>query len=73
MVQCLRLCASTARGMGSIPGWGIKIPHDAKLSQKKKLVMSLPKRMCQDVCISNISNRQKLETTEVSINSRVDK
>ena len=36
VVQCLRLCASTARGMGSIPGWGIKIPHDAKLSQKKK-------------------------------------
>ena len=24
-VQWLRLCASTARGMGSIPGWGIKI------------------------------------------------
>ena len=33
--------------MGSVPGWGIKIPHDAKLSQKinlkKKLVMSVPK------------------------------
>ena len=25
-VQWLRLCASTAGGMGSIPGWGIKIP-----------------------------------------------
>ena len=27
VVQWLRLCASTAGGAGSIPGWGIKIPH----------------------------------------------
>ena len=26
-VQWLGLCASTAGGMGSIPGWGTKIPH----------------------------------------------
>ena len=26
-VQWLRLCASTAGGMGSIPGRGTKIPH----------------------------------------------
>ena len=26
-VQWLELCASTAGGMGSIPGWEIKIPH----------------------------------------------
>ena len=28
--QCLRLCASNAAGMGSIPGWGAKIPHAAQ-------------------------------------------
>ena len=26
-VHRLRFCASTTRGMGSIPGWGAKIPH----------------------------------------------
>ena len=25
--QWLRLCASTAGGVGSIPGWRTKIPH----------------------------------------------
>ena len=35
VVQWLRLCASTAGGMGSIPGWGTKIPHDAGSGQKK--------------------------------------
>ena len=27
VVQWLRLHASSARGMGLIPGWGTKIPH----------------------------------------------
>ena len=36
MVQWLRLRASTARGMGSIPGQGSKIPHGAWWDQKKK-------------------------------------
>ena len=36
VVQGLRLCASTARGMGSSPGWGTKILHAAWSSQKKK-------------------------------------
>ena len=35
-VQRLRLCASTAGGMGSIPGWGTKIPHAAQHCQKIK-------------------------------------
>ena len=34
--QWLRLQASTAGGVGSIPGQGTKIPHDTWLSQKKK-------------------------------------
>ena len=35
-VQWLRLCASTARGVGSIPGRGTKIPYAARCDQKKK-------------------------------------
>ena len=35
-VQWLRLCTSTAEGVGSIPGGGgIKIPHVARCGQKK--------------------------------------
>ena len=33
-VQWLRLCASTARGTDSIPGWGTKILHAVQLSHK---------------------------------------
>ena len=34
-VQWLGLCASTAGGVGSIPGQGTKIPHAAERGQKK--------------------------------------
>ena len=36
VVQWFRFCASKARGMGSIPGGGIKIPRTKLHSQKKK-------------------------------------
>ena len=36
-VQWLRLHASTAEDIGSIPGWGIKISHAMQYSQKKRL------------------------------------
>ena len=36
MVQWLRLHAFNAGDKGSVPGLGIKIPHDAQCSQKKK-------------------------------------
>ena len=36
VVQRLRFCASTAGGMGSIPGGGTKIPHVGQHGQKKK-------------------------------------
>ena len=36
VVLWLRLRASTAGGMGSIPGWGTKIPH-AKQRGKKNV------------------------------------
>ena len=36
MVQRLELCASTARDLSSIPGWGTKILQVMQLGQKKK-------------------------------------
>ena len=40
MVQWLRLCVSSAEGLGSIPGRGTKIPravwHGQKIKKKKK-------------------------------------
>ena len=33
-VQWLRLCASSAGGMGSIPGQGTKIPHATQRGKK---------------------------------------
>ena len=35
-VQWLGLCDFTAKGSGSIPGWGTKIPQAVRCSQKKK-------------------------------------
>ena len=35
-VQWLRLCASNARGVGLIPGWGTKIPQAAQYGREKK-------------------------------------
>ena len=35
-VQWLGVCALTAMGPGSIPGWGTKIPQAAWRSQKEK-------------------------------------
>ena len=46
-VQWLELCASTARGMGSIPDWATKIPHASQHSQKKKK----KKKKRQQVCL----------------------
>ena len=36
VVHWLRFCASTAGGMGSVLGWGTKIPHTKPFSQKNK-------------------------------------
>ena len=36
MVQWLELNAPIAGGVGSIPGWGTKIPHAVKSSKKRK-------------------------------------
>ena len=34
-VQWLRLCTLTARSLGSVPGWGSKIPQAARCSLNK--------------------------------------
>ena len=34
-VQWLRLYTSTAGDMGSVPGWGTRIPHASQYGQKK--------------------------------------
>ena len=36
VVQWLRLCASNAGGVGSIPGLGTKIPHAVQWEQEKQ-------------------------------------
>ena len=36
VVQSLGLCASTAGGLGSIPGWETRIPQASQHSQRKK-------------------------------------
>ena len=36
MVQWLRLRATNARGLGSIPAWGTRIPHAARCGPPKK-------------------------------------
>ena len=42
MVQWLGLHTSTARGTGSIPGWGTKILHAAWSKKKKKQAWDFP-------------------------------
>ena len=42
-VQWLGLHALTAKGPGSIPGWGMKIPQATRHSQKKKKKKSFDK------------------------------
>ena len=40
MVQWLGLYAFTAKGLGSIPGWGTKIPQAVWCGQKKKKTLN---------------------------------
>ena len=39
VVQWLRLHAPNAGGLGSVPGWGTKIPYAACLGRKKKKIV----------------------------------
>ena len=60
MGQWLGLCASSAGGLGSIPGWGIKIP-DTKQSDKKKKELTACRRMlvCADTSPFEIGKRRR--------------
>ena len=42
MFQWLRIHAYTAEGAGSIPGWGTKIPHATRCSQKNTVTSLYP-------------------------------
>ena len=44
VVQWLGLCASTAGGQGSIPGWGTKIPQAVLEEKKKKAFVLEPEK-----------------------------
>ena len=48
MVQWLRFSTPDTAGMGSIPGWGAKILHDAQnsLKKKKKTIKKEKKKHC---------------------------
>ena len=51
MVQWLRLQASTAWGMGLIPGQGSKILHASRPGQKKKMLQDVKVRqVCSKAC-----------------------
>ena len=41
-VHWLIVCASTAEGVGSIPGWGTKILHAVWCGRKKKVCANVP-------------------------------
>ena len=45
MGQWLRLCTSTSRGVGSIPGQVAKIPHAVRCSQKFKNNNKMKRKM----------------------------
>ena len=55
MVQGLRLCASTAGGTGSIPGWGTKMLHATSMAKKTNKQKDLPEVLnvcvCMCVCV----------------------
>ena len=57
MVQWLRLCTFNAEGLGSIPGWGTKMPHAVRNSQKQTDPQTHPKTKQQ----------QQKEPTELHI------
>lgn len=51
VIQWLRYCASTAEGMGSVPGLGAKIPQALQHGKKKK---------------DDLEARRKLQTNSVN-------
>ena len=56
MVQWLRLRASTARGTGSIPGRGTKIPHAASTAKHHHQQQQQKIRMVRVIITTNIAS-----------------
>ena len=50
-VQRLRLCASNAGGIGSIPDWGMNISHVVPCHQKRKSCSNLHQSFGGDLCV----------------------
>ena len=58
-VPWLRLCVSTAKGSGSIPGQGTKIPHASWCGQKKEKEIHFPASLAASVvALTSISQMQ---------------
>ena len=51
VVQWLRFSTPDTAGMGSIPGWGTKIPHDAQNGLKKKKRQLKKRKRKSTMCI----------------------
>ena len=64
--QWLRLCASNARSLGLIPGWGTKIPHAVQCSQKIKTKKKKARRRCsRNVCWPELLRREKPQEAQL--------
>ena len=69
VVQWLRLCASVAGNMDSIPGWGTKIPHATCLGRKKK---KSPVCVCPCVCLwSNPDSKRVLNRVRLFVTPQI--
>ena len=59
--QWLRLCAASARGTGSIPGWGTKVMYAGQDSQKKKQVERLLEKIIDTKAFSKTESKMQLQ------------
>ena len=66
VVQWLRFCASNAGGLGSIPGWGSKTPHEAKKKKKKHSKMEMSKDVQDTWGKKDWKNRLRNDDAELS-------
>ena len=64
----VRTSSSSAAGRGSVPGWGIKIPHAVQCGQKKKKKrMPLPLDVVSEhyfIFLEHSFKKEKLKTPQ---------
>ena len=63
-IQELRLCASNARGMGSVPGGRTKIPHGMCSEAKNKLI-KIKEKNHMIVVFTELTNTESLLLGEI--------